>query len=268
MTTVSNKEDKSHSSKNPGRDTAFWAKGAPNLHVSNVPEGAVNLNVEGRRLTSPIQGFGRMWQKSYRIVIPGVTGGEVMAALKRDFPTFWPDRNWFYGPITGIAPGDVALLNLTMPGRVKLSTGVMVLYADDESFTLMTPEGHMFAGWITFTATDCPEGAITHAQVLARANDPLYELGLLFGVGKLEDRHWEHTLRSLAAHFGADVQVDSHYAVVDKKRQWKNFANIKHNAGIHSMLYTLAAPFRLAAKPFRRPGRPSSSSPQSPESES
>ena len=34
---------------------------------------------------------------------------------------------------------------------MKLSTGVMVLYADDESFTLMTPQGHMFAGWITFS---------------------------------------------------------------------------------------------------------------------
>jgi hypothetical protein len=27
----------------------------------------------------------------------------------------------------------------------------MVLFADDVSFTLMTPEGHMFAGWITFS---------------------------------------------------------------------------------------------------------------------
>ena len=37
---------------------------------------------------------------------------------------------------------------------MKLSTGVMVLYADEESFTLMTPEGHMFAGWITFSAIE------------------------------------------------------------------------------------------------------------------
>ena len=37
---------------------------------------------------------------------------------------------------------------MTLPGKMKLSTGVMVLYADEESFTLMTPQGHMFAGWI------------------------------------------------------------------------------------------------------------------------
>jgi hypothetical protein len=39
----------------------------------------------------------------------------------------------------------VALLNMTLPGKMKLSTGVMVLFADEESFTLMTPQGHMFA---------------------------------------------------------------------------------------------------------------------------
>ena len=29
---------------------------------------------------------------------------------------------------------------------------MFVLYADEESFTLMTPQGHMFAGGITFSA--------------------------------------------------------------------------------------------------------------------
>ena len=43
---------------------------------------------------------------------------------------------------------------MALPGKMKLSTGVMVLYADEESFTLMTPQGHMFAGWITFSATE------------------------------------------------------------------------------------------------------------------
>jgi len=59
-------------------------------------------------------------------------------AWKRDFGSFWPEKNHFYGPLTGIEPGDVAVLNLPMPGRVKLSTGIFVMYADDESFTFMT----------------------------------------------------------------------------------------------------------------------------------
>ena len=51
-------------------------------------------------------------------------------------------------------PGEVALLNLAVPGGMTLSTGVRVIYADEESFSFMTPEGHMFAGMITFSAYD------------------------------------------------------------------------------------------------------------------
>ena len=42
---------------------------------------------------------------------------------------------------------------------MPLSTGVLVLYADDESFTLMTPQGHVFAGWITFSSLSIPATA-------------------------------------------------------------------------------------------------------------
>jgi hypothetical protein len=62
--------------------------------------------------------------------------------------SFWPKRNRFFAPLAGIAPGEVAVVDVSMPGRIKLSTGVLVMYADEESFTLMTPQGHMFADWI------------------------------------------------------------------------------------------------------------------------
>ncbi len=52
------------------RDAANWAKSVSRLNVSDVPEGAVNINVEGRRLASPIQGFGKMWQKTYQVRLP------------------------------------------------------------------------------------------------------------------------------------------------------------------------------------------------------
>src|SRR5688500_3383112 len=135
-------------------DTENWAKVGARLHLSEAPAGAINLNVEGRMVTSPIQGFGKMWQKTYRVRLDGteVSPTEVIRTWKAHFPEFWPPGNRFYAPLTGIAPGEVALLNLSMPGKQKLSTGVLVLYADDESFTLMTPEGHMLAGWITFSA--------------------------------------------------------------------------------------------------------------------
>ena len=80
---------------------------------------------------------------------------------------------------------------------MQLSTGVLVLYADDESFTLMTPQGHMFAGWITFSAF-ARRRTVAQAQVLMRANDPIYEMGLTMGGHKQEDRFWQHALSQLA----------------------------------------------------------------------
>ena len=135
----------------------------------------------GRRpqVVSPIQGFGRMWQKTYRVPLDGanVTPAEVIEVWKTDFPEFWPKGSQFFAPLTGIAPGEVARSRRPRR-RLKLSTGVLVLYADDESFTLMTPQGHMFAGWITFSAfdedgaTDRPvPGADAGAGPAVRARD-------------------------------------------------------------------------------------------------
>jgi hypothetical protein len=46
------------------RDGDAWAKPVEHLEVAGVEPGAKGINVAGRRPTSPIQGFGRMWQKS------------------------------------------------------------------------------------------------------------------------------------------------------------------------------------------------------------
>jgi hypothetical protein len=40
------------------RDTAFWAEPVETLMVSEAPAGAINLNVDGRRVMGPLQGFG------------------------------------------------------------------------------------------------------------------------------------------------------------------------------------------------------------------
>ena len=229
------------------RDATNWAKKVSTLNVSEVPEGAININVEGKRLAGPIQGFGKMWQKTYQVRLPRerVSATELIATWKQRFPEFWPDGNAFYGPLTGIAPGEVALLNMTLPGKMKLSTGVMVLYADEESFTLMTPQGHMFAGWITFSATERDGETVAQAQVLMRASDPIFELGLTLGGHRQEDRFWNQTLASVAAHFGEpDREVDTQVVCVDKRRQWSKWRNVWHSSAIRSTLYMLGAPVR------------------------
>jgi hypothetical protein len=230
------------------RDAANWAKHVTTLRVGEVPPEAVNLNVTGKRVVSPIQGFGKLWQKTYRVELTGVetTPAEVIATWKQAFASFWPHSARFYGPLTSIAPGDVALLNLSMGGGVKLSTGILVLYADDESFTFMTPQGHIFAGWITFSAATGDDGVTAaQTQVLLRANDPLYELGMPLVVHRREDRFWQQTLANLARHLGvADPVVTTDAVCVDRRRQWSNAGNLWHNAGIRSALYTLGIPWR------------------------
>jgi hypothetical protein len=254
MSTEEQKEGQTEEPAAP-RDAASWAKQVTKLQVGEVPSEAINRNVEGRRVMSPIQGFGKMWQKTYRVPLAGadVTPAHVISEWKANFASFWPEKNLFYGPLTGIEPGEVAVLNLTMPGRLKLSTGVLVLYADEESFTFMTPQGHIFAGWITFSASE--EGGVTTAQVhiLMRAQDPLSEIGATLGGHKMENTFWEETLKALARHFGVkDAEVETNVTCVDTRRQWSKASNIWHSAAIRSGMYAATAPARALTRPFRR----------------
>ena len=227
------------------RDTGRWAAKVDRLEVEQRA-GVRGTNVAGRRLTGPVQGFGKMWQKTYRMTVADtVTPEAAIATWKAHFPELWPKGNRFAGALTGLSPGDVALLDLAVGGGVKLSTGVFVLYADDDSFTLMTPQGHMFAGWITFSAERMPSATAVQAQVLMRANDPLYEVAMTFGGHRKEDQFWAQTLTALGELLGvpAATQVQTRTVCVDSKRQWRNARNIWHNSMVRSVLQTLAAPF-------------------------
>jgi hypothetical protein len=216
------------------RDAAHWARYVETL---KAPDGIVNPNVEGRRPVGPLQGFGKMWQKTYRVYLEGALPAEVVTTWRERFPEISGFGESFRVPSGGLAPGAVALLG-------GLS-GVMVLYSDESSFTYMTPEGHPFSGWITFSAHGAEDGTtVAQAQLLIRANDPLYELMMPLGLHRLEDRTWQRTLHNLAAHFGADGKVETRVVCVDPKRQWRRYKNIRHNALILSVLHTVTAPLR------------------------
>jgi hypothetical protein len=226
------------------RDAAHWAHYVETLEVPDVPEGAASVNVQGRRVLGPLQGFGRMWQKTYRVRLGGanVPPAEVVGAWKQNFGRFWPKENRFYAPLAGIVPGEVALLGSDVPGSRWFSTGVMVLYADDESFTYMTPQGHPFSGWVTFSSYDDDGATVAQVQLLIRADDPLYELMMPLGLHKMEDRTWQRTLENVTAHFGAGGVVETRVVCVDPKRQWRRYKNIRYNALVLSALHAMAAP--------------------------
>jgi hypothetical protein len=235
------------------RDAA-WAKPVAHLQVDAVPAGALNLNVEGRQVVGPLQGFGQLWQKTYWVRLAGLKSSppDVMADWKQNFPKFWPRGNHFYPSLVGIAPGEVALLSLAMPGGVPMSTGMLVLYADDVSFTMMTPQGHMESGWITFSAFEHDGATVAQVQSIARANDPMYEIGFLLFAHGVQERFWRDTLTALAAHFGVTGQVQMRKTCVDGRWQWSQAGNIWHNAAMRTGMYLGLAPARWVGGLFRR----------------
>jgi len=241
------------SDSNSPNNQSGWAKPVDKLKVSASPKDAINLNVEGRHLSGLTHGFGQLWQKTYKIRLSGleITPQDVIKAWKENFSTFWPKGNNLYVPLTGIQPGEVGLINLSAPGGMKLSTGIMVIYADDVSFSFMTPEGHMFAGMITFSAYEEDNGTAAQIQALIRANDPLYELSFRMGFGhKAEDVFWAATLTNLATYLGAsNPQSSQSNSLVDPRVQWREWRNIWHNAGIRSGLYM---PVALVKKVFSK----------------
>ena len=224
------------------RDAAHWARYSERIRVPGTSGSAPN--VEGRRMVGPLQGFGKMWQKTYRTRLEGVTvpPAEVVETLRERFPEISGFGDGFRVPEGGLVPGAVALLG-------GLS-GVVVLYADDESFTYMTPEGHPFSGWITFSSYADEDGTtVAQAQLLIRANDPLYELMMPLGLHKIEDRTWQKTLGRIAAHFGATGRVETRITCVDPRRQWHRYTNIRHNALIRHVVHTLTAPLKHLKPP-------------------
>jgi hypothetical protein len=238
-----------------------WARPVDRLRVDNIQPGAVNLNVNSRHLTSPLNGFGQMWQKTYRIRLSGAnaTPQQVIKVWKENFPKFWLEGNYFYGPKAGIAPGEVAVLNLAGPYNIRapgdapmVSTGILIIYADEESFSFMTPEGHMFAAFNTFSAYNEDGSTVAQIQALIRASDPLYEIGMRVGViNKTEDNFWHTDLKNLAAYFGVDGAVQQTNTLIDPRLQWKYARNIYQNAAIRTSFYHLTAPVRWVISIFR-----------------
>ena len=229
------------------RDSESWARPVDRLTTTATTSGMDT--VTGKRVAGPVQGFGQMWQKTFSVRMAGVTISpeDLVTHWKAAFPTFWPKGATFYAPLSGIAPGEVALLEIPpVPGSpVKMSTGVLVIYSDRESFTFMTPEGHALSAWITFSGYR--EGDITVAQVqaLERTSDPIIELTYMLGANRSNDRFWEGTLGNLARSVGvASPDVTRQIICVDKRRQWRYVRNLRFSPAVNMTVATITAPLR------------------------
>jgi hypothetical protein len=223
-----------------------WAGPVERLEVSGLADGeALDLNVTGRRLSGAVQGFGPLWQKTYwtRLTGADVSPVEVIDVWKRDYPDFWPDNSSLHRAVARLEPGDVAVINASQSG-LRLSTGVFVMYVDDESFAFALPEGHMFSGWITFSAHRDGQTTVAQVQPFFRASDPIFDLMFVTWFDRKEDQIWHHTLRSLAAVFGVDGIVQQSATCLDDRRQWRHVGNVRHNAGIRSAVHQMTGPVR------------------------
>jgi anti-anti-sigma factor len=225
--------------------TDSWAAPVDRLKIPEAPAGALALNVEGRRLFGPLQGFGQLWQKTYRIGLrdTALTPTQVIAAWKENVPKLKPAEKRFYPSAAGIMPNELVLIDAQTPGG-PVSTGVMVLYAGVDSFTLMTPAGHPEAGWVTFSSYVESGRTFAQVQVMARAGDPLYELAFRLAGSKLQDEIWRHVLTALAAHLGTSGEVEVQRTLLDPNFQWGRIWNIWYNAQLRTLLYSPIALLR------------------------
>jgi pyruvate/2-oxoglutarate dehydrogenase complex dihydrolipoamide dehydrogenase (E3) component/anti-anti-sigma regulatory factor len=215
-----------------------WAAPADQIHVPPMPKEARNLNVNGRRTVGPVSGFGQLWQKVYRLHLgdASISPREAVAALKERFPEFQPPFNRFYPSKEGIRPGEVVLIDSSTPGG-PVSTGVVILYADDLSFTFITPQGHPEAGNVTFSAEEVQGRTVVQIMGLTRANDPLFEAAFHLVGSRIQAGIWIHVLSSLAAYLGAPADVTYERELVDKSLQWPNARNLVYNAQLITLVH-------------------------------
>jgi hypothetical protein len=161
----------------------------------------------------PIEGFGRMWQKTYRMRLAGCdrTPAEVVAEWRLRSDELWP------------VPGTGA------------SAARVVMRAAPESLTFTTARGDAVSRWATFSAAEAQGVTTAMLQELLRARDPLSELALALGGHRRDERSRQQALVQLAAALGVDgAQVETHVVCVDRRRRWSRAAAFARRATIGS----------------------------------
>jgi hypothetical protein len=98
---------------------------------------------------------------------------------------------------------------------------------------------------------------VAQVQVLMRASDPIFELGMILGGHRQEDAFGAETLRALGARFDLSPEVQTQTVCVDKRRQWSRWTNVWQSSAIRTSGYLGKAPLRhLPRMDAERPERP------------
>ena len=209
-------------------------------------------NVEGKRLTPTPAGFGETYRKRFSVPLPACEEpSSVMRSWKEEFASFWPEGQRFYAPYRGLQPGEVAAIELSGPAGAKLSTGVVVVGSDATSLTLMTPQGHMFAGWNRFSVARADRGCEARIDLEVRPNDPLYQVLAWLGAYRREDEFWTETLENVARRFEGVPAVRKQSRLVSRRFNWSAAKNVVHNAGIRTTVHRVTGLFRRAGTDAR-----------------
>lgn len=245
-----------HDNDSPGRDPGDESERISLLISDPLPHGALRENVEGRRVTGPDDGFGKLWRKRFWIRLEGtsVTPAELIETWKTHYTEFWPKGSHLYQPPDGLEEGDVAAADLAMIAGSRVATGIIVLDVQDTSFTFATLQGHTLSGTITFRGRDEDGTTVAEVEVHMRASDPLYELGMPLGGHRHENNFWKASLVALGHHFGIDAKPGMEIEELDERRRWRNAGNIVHNAFLHTAAYVGSMPLRRIARWIRTRG--------------
>jgi hypothetical protein len=217
--------------------TSGWIGSNLSQTCTRLPEN-VNVLLRGRGTRSPAEGFGGLRLRTYSVRLPGVdiSPKQVFDHWLTNFSSFWQNDNYFIPCEEELSPGVIAAILLTMPAGIRVVTGARVLYLGDTSMTLETLAGHMFAGWITFSAFSDDGEVVIQTQALVRPGDLLYELSFLLGFGQhAENTFWHGIMLAVAQQFGVNGTVTQQDRVITRSFQWRYFGNIWYNAVIRSL---------------------------------
>ena len=228
---------------------AGWAPYIEKIKVTEKPEGAMIKNMDNHRLQPQINGFGKMWQKTFWLMIdkPELTPEDVIKKLMQNFVVFQIPENFFYPTSKGLAPGALVFIDSKTQGGI-VSTGVYVLYADTTSFTYITPQGHPEAGWITFSAKRQDGKIRLQIQGLVRASDPFYELAYALAGQAFQEKIWLNVLTQMAKHLDIEDNGQMVKYKPDDNWQWGRAGNIWYNAQLRGLPFNITKYVPLSKK--------------------